>query len=83
MAKPNLCVVKPSFEILSEDTDPIVVIVPGSMTLGQFREESLEMAKAKGVPILFEFGWIDVLVKPDDTISSLVRRYCGTRDGGE
>lgn len=61
----NLQLVPPTFEISHDFGTHLMIGVPASMTIGEFRENSLQFTKDIDRVCKFDLGWITIKIRPE------------------
>lgn len=71
----NLKLVPPTFKIDHDFGTHLLIKVPQAMTVGEFREKSIEFINDIDRECHFDLGWMTVTIKPGWTIDDLLMAY--------
>ena len=61
----NLKLISPTFEVAHDFGTHLMVNVPDSMTIGEFREKSIDFARDIDRVCKFDLGWITIEIRPE------------------
>ena len=71
----NLNLAPPTFKIDHDFGSHLLIKVPAAMTVGEFRDKSIEYTNDIDRVCHFDLGWITITIRPGWTVDDLLRAY--------